>query len=75
MREGLRLAVVGCGLGLAAAWATSRLLEAQLYGVGSHDVVSFAGSAAILTLAAAVACWIPARRATAASPMDALRAD
>jgi len=75
MGEGLRLAAMGSMAGVAAALAVSRLLEAQLYGVRPHDPISYAGTVALLAAAAAVACWIPARRATNVSPMEALRAE
>ena len=75
MREGLRLAAIGSLVGVAGALAASRLLETQLYGVRPHDPVSYAGTIAVLAVAAAIACWIPARRATNVSPMDALRTE
>jgi len=75
MREGLRLAAIGSLVGVAGALAASRLLETQLYGVRPHDPVSYAGTIAVLAVAAAIACWIPARRATSVSPMDALRTE
>jgi len=75
MREGLRLAAIGSVVGVAGALAASRLLETQLYGVRPHDPVSYAGTIAVLAVAAAIACWIPARRATSVSPMDALRTE
>jgi putative ABC transport system permease protein len=75
MREGLRLAAVGMILGLAGAFAASRLLASQLYGVRPYDPVSYAAAAAMLGAAAVLACFIPACRATSVSPMDALRVE
>lgn len=75
MGEGLRLAVAGSLAGVAAALAVSRLLGAQLYGVQPYDPASYVATVLLLGAAAAIACWIPARRATAGSPMDALRAE
>jgi predicted permease len=75
MREGLRLAAIGSAAGVAAALVTSRLLETQLYDVRPHDPVSYLGTVVLLGAAAAIACWIPARRATRVSPMEALRVD
>jgi putative ABC transport system permease protein len=75
MREGLLLAAIGSAAGLIAALGASRLLAAQLYGVHPHDPPSYAVTIVVLIGAAAVACWIPARRATAVSPMDALRTE
>lgn len=75
MREGLMLALAGSLAGVAAALATSRLLETQLYGVRPHDPISYGLTVVLLGVAAAVACWIPARRATTVSPTEALRAE
>lgn len=75
MREGLRLALAGSFAGLAVALVTSRLLETQLYGVRPHDPVSYGATLLLLAIAAAIACWIPARRATRVSPMEALRTE
>jgi ABC-type antimicrobial peptide transport system permease subunit len=75
MLEGLALALAGCAAGLALATASLRLLGTQLYGVSPRDPLTFAAGAAILGIAAAVACWIPARRATTVSPMEALRTE
>ena len=75
MREGLGLAVAGCAAGLAIAVASSQLLRAQLYGIGPRDPVTFTVGAAVIAAAAAIACWIPARRATAVSPIEALRTE
>jgi len=75
MREGLRLALAGCAAGLVLAFAAARLLSAQLYGIRPNDPVSYAATLSVLAAAAAFACWIPARRATAVSPMEALRAE
>ena len=75
MREGLRLALAGSIAGVAVALGTSRLLETQLYGVRPHDPISYGATVLILGAAAAIACWIPARRATRVSPMEALRTE
>jgi putative ABC transport system permease protein len=75
MREGLRLALAGSLAGLAIATASSRLLATELYGVSPRDPVTFAGGAVVLAMASALACWIPARRATTVSPMEALRTE
>jgi ABC-type antimicrobial peptide transport system permease subunit len=75
MGEGLRLAAAGVVIGILAALAASRLLATQLYGVRPHDPLSYAATVAVLTIAVLIACFIPARRATSISPMDALRVD
>jgi predicted permease len=73
--QGLTLAVVGAGVGLLGAAGMTRLLGSLLYDVKGTDGVTF-GAVALLALAtAAVACYVPARRAMAADPMTALRAE
>ncbi|HEU4386283.1 MAG TPA: ABC transporter permease [Blastocatellia bacterium] len=72
--QGLRLTVVGVAIGLAAAFALTRLMVSLLYEVSPTEPLMFAGTAALLTLVAVMACWIPARRATRVDPMIALKA-
>jgi putative ABC transport system permease protein len=73
--EGLRLTAVGIALGVAGSVAVGRLLTALLFGVGPGDPRTFAVTAAMLVMVGAVACVIPARRATRVDPMVALRAE
>lgn len=75
LRHGLVLALCGVALGTAAALALTRLLGDLLYDVGPRDPWTFGVVALLLTLVAAVACWIPARRAARVDPMVALRAE
>ena len=75
MREGLRLGSIGAAVGTVAAFAVSGFLATQLVGVEPHDPLSFGTSVAVLVVAVAIACLIPARRAATVSPMDALRAE
>jgi len=71
--EGLKLTVVGLGLGLAAAFALNRLIASQLFGVTATDPLTYGGVAILLAMVAMVACYIPARRAARVDPMVALR--
>ena len=71
--EGLRLALVGVGVGLVAALVLTRTLQSFLYGISASDPLTFAGVAILLTLVAVAASFFPARRATRVDPMIALR--
>jgi len=73
LQQGLVLTATGVGIGLVAAATGARVLRSLLFGVSTLDVVSFAGSAAVLALVALVASYLPARRATRVDPMLALR--
>jgi putative ABC transport system permease protein len=73
LRQGIRLAVTGLLLGLAGAFALTRLISGLLYGVSASDPLTFAIVPALLFAVALLACWIPARRATRVHPMEALR--
>jgi putative ABC transport system permease protein len=75
LRQGSLMIAAGMGVGLAAAIAGGRLIEALLYDVSPRDPVVVAASTIPLLLVALVACWLPARRAAQLSPVDALRSD
>jgi putative ABC transport system permease protein len=75
MTEGVTLAVPGAAAGLLLAIAAGRLTSRMLLGVSPADPVSFAATAAIELAVALAACALPARRATQADPMLALRDD
>jgi predicted permease len=73
LRETLGLTSIGIALGLAFALATSQLIANMLYGVPAQDPVTLVAVSVVLTAVAAVAGWIPARRAMLVDPMVALR--
>jgi len=73
VRHGLSLTVTGVAFGLIGAFAVTRVLRAQLYGVSPTDPLSFAGLAAALMLVGFLASYLPARRAAAVDPIVALR--
>jgi putative ABC transport system permease protein len=73
--QAFRLTVLGIGLGLAGAYAVTRLMASMLFGVSTSDPPTFIGVTVILALSAMVAAWIPAERATRVDPMVALRAE
>ncbi len=71
--QGLRLAIVGVALGLAASFALTRLMSGLLFGVKPSDPETFFVVTCALLAVAVVACWIPAHRATRVDPVIALR--
>jgi len=75
MAQGLKLACAGIILGTIGALALGRVLSSLLYQVSAADSATFTVVAIMAFAAAAFACYIPARRATAADPMTALRAE
>jgi putative ABC transport system permease protein len=75
VRQGLVLAAIGVGIGLAGALALSRLISSLLYGIAPYDPVTFVGVTTGLLMVAALASWLPAMRAARIDPIEALRAD
>jgi putative ABC transport system permease protein len=73
--QGMRLVLIGLGLGLTGAWLLSRVLTSQLYGVTSRDPVTYVGVAALLGIVALAATYLPARRALQVDPMISLRSE
>jgi len=73
LTQGLRTAAVGVAIGLTAAVFLTRYLQTLLFGIGTHDTMVFVLVPVVLLIVAALACYVPARRATAVDPMVALR--
>jgi len=71
--QGLKLALIGICIGLAASFGLTRLMASQLYGLSATDPLTFTGVAIALAFVALLACYIPARRASRVDPMVVLR--
>lgn len=72
LREGLVVAATGLAVGVAGAWALSGVMESLLFGVAATDLVTFVSVPLFLAAVAALACWIPAVRATRVDPVQVL---
>jgi predicted permease len=75
MREGASMAAIGIVIGIAIAAAATRGLTALLFGVSRFDPISYLGVALVMIGVAALACWLPARRAARIDPAVTLRAE
>jgi putative ABC transport system permease protein len=73
LRQGMQMAGLGIVIGIAGAFALTRLLSALLYGVKATDPSTFIAVSLVLALTALVACWLPALKATRVDPLHALR--
>jgi ABC-type antimicrobial peptide transport system permease subunit len=71
----LLLGGIGVAVGVPVAFALTRLLQSQLYGIGPHDPLTIGAAVAALLAVAAGAAWVPARRAAKTDPLVALRAE
>jgi predicted permease len=73
LRQAGKMALIGVGIGLMASFGLTRLMSSLLFGVSTHDPLTFFGVALLLLLVALAACLVPARRATKVDPLVALR--
>ena len=75
VRHGLALGAIGVAIGLPASAGLMRLLKSLLFGISPLDPLAFAAAASVLVLAAGLASFLPARRAAAVDPVEALKAE
>jgi putative ABC transport system permease protein len=75
LRQGLTLSAAGLAIGLVAALVLTRLMSSLLFGISSTDVVTYVAAIGVILAAAALASYLPARRASAIDPMNTLKAE
>jgi ABC-type antimicrobial peptide transport system permease subunit len=73
LERGARLLLPGLALGIAGAWALTRLLGGYLYETSAYDPIAYGAALTLLTLVGLFACLLPARRATRIDPVVALK--
>ena len=75
MREGSIMLLSGIIIGLLLAIGTAKILSGILYGIRALDPIAFTVAPVVMTTAALIATWLPARRATRVDPVQALRSE
>jgi putative ABC transport system permease protein len=73
VRHGMKLALLGIVIGLVGSWALTRFMKGLLFGVEATDLLTYSVVSLCLLVAALIACYVPARRATKVDPLEALR--
>jgi ABC-type antimicrobial peptide transport system permease subunit len=75
VRSGLALAGIGAAIGLSAAAGLMRLMKSQLFGISPLDPMTYIAVPVVLVMAAVLASYLPARRASSVDPVEALKAE
>jgi predicted permease len=75
LRQGMAMVALGACIGIAAAAGVTRFMRSLLFEVAPADPLALAASCAVLCIVAAIACWLPARRATRVDPLVAMKAE
>ena len=75
LRKGVVLSFLGASVGLAGATAATRLIQSLLFGAGAADPSTYVLASIVLVGAAALASWLPARRAAMVNPIESLRSE
>jgi ABC-type antimicrobial peptide transport system permease subunit len=75
LRQGVVLTTVGLTVGIGGAVTLSRFLESLRFGIAPTDAMTYVAVSALLAVVAIAACYLPARRASAADPMETLRVE
>jgi ABC-type antimicrobial peptide transport system permease subunit len=75
LREGLWMVALGVAVGLPLSLGAGKLMQAQLYKLSWHDPLAMLGAFFTVLIVAALASWLPSRRAASVDPMAALRSE